>query len=1396
MKHFYPFLFTLLISSLGFSQTTIYTQDFETLNTGYTASATEGSGFIDVFNRTVANVGGNTTNVWAVEDTNITPATITLDQIDVTGFSDFTFSIDMIAHHFNDWDNSDTFSITYSLDGGASQNLLWVRNNGATFNQLPSLDTDFDGIGDCGAGTLPALTTGTSGCSTSSDVFATFSSSTIALSGNSTLDITLSFEGLDANDEGIYLDNIEVVATSASTDTEVQFASASASVSEGDGTYNLEVAITNEDTNPTQVEVALTTGDAADINNYTTQTVTFPASSSANETVVITITDDMVFESDETLTFTLQNVSGGNNAQIGVQNTFDLTITNNDLAPPITLPYNEDFADCGAAEWFTFDQAGDDGDVWTCGSGEYAMNGFGGSVDDIDWLISNFRVDFDAQSNETIVVETRNRFGNLVNEAGEFELRYSTDYAGSGDPTLATWTPLTFDPANTSDNATLSAITATNVDASGITGIAYLAFVYDMTGVGAEDWRVSDVSIVSGTPPTEVEFLMTSATVSEGSGTYDLEFTITNEDAINDTTFDVVLTSGTAVDIDNYTTQLVTFTGGSSTNQIVTITITDDAIEELDEIFTFEIQNVAGGNSAVVGSNNSFDLTIAANDAPAVPAGWQISTLDTAFIIDFEATVTDVNVDAYAGTGFESSPASGQLDSDAWAVTGLSDGSLSFGGTGTSGDFTGADDGGVTGGGLYDFDTGSGNSTFGFQPTGGDFTPGTITLRAQNQTGSTVTSADIAYLIYVFNNEARSGSFNFSYSTDDISYTAIPALDFTSDAAEDTTPNWESNFRSTVITGLSILNGEYLYLRWTFNDVSGSGSRDEFALDDISLKFNPTSFTYTYDNAWFPSDPNGVSTGVDNIIVSAGDAILTTNTTCNQFTVSEGASLTINSGVTLTASTLDLDSTSDEFASLILDGTLAGGTAGNVTYRRYINGAGSGTTGGNDLITSPVTGVSFVDFVQDPENEFNLFGSPDNGSTSILEYLFGPFDNELAGDYVTYFINDPLNGGAPVGDGDDASETIDPVKGYRAGTFGGTTLAFRGGINSGSVSTSDFNDYGFDAPDIEIWNLVGNPYPSYLDAQAFLTTNGGVIDETVLDPNFNAIYAYNDNTDGASRWTIINSVQNNTRNIAPGQGFFVASNGTGQLSFTPAMRTTVGTDDFILGRNTNVITHLGLTLSNDQEIYETDFYFTSNASTSLDPSYDAGVYSGNASGFSLYSHLVEDNQGIPMAIQSLGETDYDDVVIPLGVNSNQGEQITFSITDNNLPSSVNVYLEDNVTNTFTLLNTSDYILTPNTNLAGTGRFFLHFTNSPLSVTDDPFYSLTIYTSNRSINIAGEVDDNTIANVYDIQGRLITSKILTSNLRLQSIDVNAINAGVYIVELNNGNQNTTQKVILK
>ena len=149
------------------------------------------------------------------------------------------------------------------------------------------------------------------------------------------------------------------------TNTVVSFASTSASVGEGDGSYDLHVTITNPDANnATSVDVVLISGDPADIGNYTTQTVTFPAGSSDDQIVVITITDDSDVEGDEVVTFELQNVTGGNNAAIGSPSQFDLTILENDFADTPDIVINEimqnpDVVADDKGEWYELYNAGD-----------------------------------------------------------------------------------------------------------------------------------------------------------------------------------------------------------------------------------------------------------------------------------------------------------------------------------------------------------------------------------------------------------------------------------------------------------------------------------------------------------------------------------------------------------------------------------------------------------------------------------------------------------------------------------------------------------------------------------------------------------------------------------------------------------------------------------------------------------------------------------------------------------------------------------------------------------------------------------------------------------------------------------------------------------------------------
>ncbi len=119
------------------------------------------------------------------------------------------------------------------------------------------------------------------------------------------------------------------------------------------------------------------------------------------------------------------------------------------------------------------------------------------------------------------------------------------------------------------------------------------------------------IDVTTGSIPiTTVQFSSASGSVLETGGTYNLQISILNPSATVATTADVVLTSGQSEDIDGFTSLPISFAAGSSENQNVTLTITDDGITEGNETLTFELQNVSGGNLAEVGTHAEFNLTI------------------------------------------------------------------------------------------------------------------------------------------------------------------------------------------------------------------------------------------------------------------------------------------------------------------------------------------------------------------------------------------------------------------------------------------------------------------------------------------------------------------------------------------------------------------------------------------------------------------------------------------------------------------------------------------------------------------------------------------------------------------------------------------------------------------
>lgn len=207
--------------------------------------------------------------------------------------------------------------------------------------------------------------------------------------------------------------------------------------------------------------------------------------------------------------------------------------------------------------------------------------------------------------------------------------------------------------------------------------------------------------------------------------------------------------------------------------------------------------------------------------------------------------VDDFN--SFTGSGFSAIPGAGQLNSNIWSANGFSDGNLAFGGEGISGDFArGTSTGGVSTGGVYAFNIGGGDVVLGVQPIGADFTPGDFRLALKNDTGAVITSLSVQYNIPVFNDQNRSSVLSFAHGLDNSTYTTVSSLNLTTQEAEDDPASWATVSRGTTVTGLSIGDGASYYLQWYSDDVAGSGSRDQFGIDDVMVGANVIPEPSTY----------------------------------------------------------------------------------------------------------------------------------------------------------------------------------------------------------------------------------------------------------------------------------------------------------------------------------------------------------------------------------------------------------------------------------------------------------------------------------------------------------------------------------------------------------------------
>ena len=175
--------------------------------------------------------------------------------------------------------------------------------------------------------------------------------------------------------------------------------------------------------------------------------------------------------------------------------------------------------------------------------------------------------------------------------------------------------------------------------------------------VGATEWNVNNTDVedlgnhtanACALPSdTSVQFVGTSVSVNENYGVYNLQVALNQPQHSGTITALVSFVSSapasaSLADIGNFTNTTVTFVPNVSVANVA-ITITDDATIEGIETFTFGISNVTG--SAALGTDVSFNLSIAANDSTVTPpSSIPFYTIDRITSEDADGVADSLNV--------------------------------------------------------------------------------------------------------------------------------------------------------------------------------------------------------------------------------------------------------------------------------------------------------------------------------------------------------------------------------------------------------------------------------------------------------------------------------------------------------------------------------------------------------------------------------------------------------------------------------------------------------------------------------------------------------------------------------------------------------------------------------
>jgi hypothetical protein len=351
------------------------------------------------------------------------------------------------------------------------------------------------------------------------------------------------------------------------------------------------------------------------------------------------------------------------------------------------------------------------------------------------------------------------------------------------------------------------------------------------------------------------------------------------------------------------------------------------------------------------------------------------------------------------------------------------------------------------------------------------------------------------------------------------------------------------------------------------------------------------------------------------------------------------------------------------------------------------------------------------------------------------------------------------------------------------------------------------------------FNLLGNPYPSALSADAFLldAANAATLSGTIYLWTHNtplnaslqytgsdyAIYNYLGGiVGGVPSGPATNPGLNNTPpngKIASGQGFFIKGLSNGTATFKNSMRIAGDNDQFFRTQSTVVHTSAEpekhkywLNISNSQGAFKQALIgYAETATMGLDRLFDGEMVDvGNA--ITLYT-LVENTK---LSIQGRSVPFDTADTVPLGYKSTIVSEYTISLYDfDGLFEQQGIYLEDKELNSIHDLKNGPYTFTAN---IGTfdNRFILRYTDNLLGIDNSVFNedAVVIYknTKNKFVINTGVFTMDAVK-VFDIRGRLLLD-IKNINAAQATFDIGMTNEVLLVQVTTIDGIKVTKKVV--